>query len=118
MFIFCSKCKTETDVKVDRNTLTNRQATKDTKALCIECGNPQPITIYAIKSLVTMSQFYEKPKAESAFAFHCDHCEKTESAMITKDKKSALCGSCEKPLNISEYMINAMLASKNGSIDL
>lgn len=117
MYVFCKSCKNDVEAKVDKNTLKNKQATNDTKALCGECGDELNLTIYTIKSLVSMNQFYEKPKAEAAFSFHCESCGKTEGAKLSSDKKSANCGHCGEKLNISEYMIKAMGIAKSSSID-
>lgn len=108
MFVLCQSCNTEVEPGVDRTTLDKKEVTDKTMALCPECLKEIKLSSYMLKSLVSMGQFYEKPRAEQAFSFACGACNKTEPAVLSKDKQSAFCGNCEEKLNISPYMIKAM----------
>lgn len=112
MFIRCEKCKEDVGVVIDRDTLVNKQVVKTTAAVCPECKSPFTLNIFALKSLVSMSRFYTKPKKSSAFSFPCKECEKETKAALSEDKKTAYCLICSKPFDLSSFMIQAMIKVK------
>ena len=113
MFSYCSSCKQDVEPAVDKETLADGQVVSTTKAICPECKLPAKLSSYMIKSLVDMKRFYSPPASSAAFEFTCKDCGKKKIAKLSQDNKQALCGACEKPLDISAYMISAMVVSKN-----
>jgi len=108
MFLDCIKCKKAVEPQVLLSTLKDRNITSETKAICPECMEPFNVSIYVLKTLISLKQIYTKPKAEAAFSFSCDKCTKCVPAKLSSDKAKALCGNCGELLNITNYAIKAM----------
>lgn len=116
MFIFCTSCNTDVEPGIVKDTLVNKQVTNDTKAVCPECRAEINLSTYMMKSLVSMGRYDVAPRAEKSFSFPCSACEKSKQAVLSKDKKKALCETCGEQLNISPYMIKAISLAKSGDV--
>lgn len=109
MFMQCEKCKKDVEPKVLMDTLKEKTTvTDETKAICPECMNVFNMNPYTLKMLVNLKQLYTRPKAEGAFAFNCDKCNKCVPAKLSSDKSKALCGNCDQDLNLTSYAVKAM----------
>ena len=117
MFMPCSTCKTDVEPSIDRTTLKGKEVIATTKALCPTCRQDMKVNIYMMRTLAKMGQFYTQQVTRSAFSFECKVCDKVLPAVLSKNKKQALCSDCGTEIKISEMMIKAMAIAKNGNID-
>ena len=86
MFLNCPHCKKDMEPAVLTDTLEDKQATNKTKAICVECMKELSLSIYTLKMLVNLKQFYSKPKSGAAFSFFCKTCNKNLQAILSPDK--------------------------------
>lgn len=117
MFMNCQKCNADVEPGIDRNTLDKKQATPSTKALCPFCDTQLPVSSFMMKTLISLGQFHSKTATRAAFSFKCTPCDKIQPATLSRDKKAALCSSCNADLNLTAVMIKAMAIAKAGGID-
>lgn len=115
--MFCPSCKKDVEPGLDKETLKNKEVVATSKARCSDCKTELPVNFFMMKTLKTLGQFYSQPTVRAAFAFECKKCDKVLPAVLSKDRKQAVCSECASPLGLSDMMIKAMSIAKNGSID-
>jgi ribosomal protein S27AE len=117
MFMPCPTCKTDVEPGVDKATLQGKKVVATTKAVCPNCKTDLKVSSFMISALAKLGQYHSQQTTREAFSFECKTCDKVLPAILSKDKKKALCGKCNNPLSLSEMMIKAMSVARNGSID-
>ena len=117
MFMPCPTCKTDVEPGVDRSTLQGKKVVATTKAICPNCRTDLKVNTFMMSTLTKLGQYHSQPTTREAFSFECKVCDKVLPAILSKDRKKALCSSCNNPLSLSEMMVKAMSVARNGNID-
>jgi len=102
MLVHCSECNTTADVKLDR---------RSEKPICTSCNKEVTgLSSFIIKTMKDQKDFVEHKK--ESFAFHCDNCKEVHGGVLSENKEYVQCVVCNKKMNISAHMLNAMKTLK------
>ncbi len=97
MYVLCSLCNEQTEVKLSRNTKM---------PICGACGGEPTISSFMIVSMKSNSDWWETKKGQ-AFSFKCEHCDETTPATASDDH--VVCSVCNNDYSkMSAIMIRTV----------
>lgn len=99
MLVLCDRCNQQNDAKMNPET---------EEVICSECGEIiTNISSFTKQSMKSRREFTAKKK--QAFSFNCEKCKKIQGGVLSKDKTKVLCSKCGSVLNVSAFMLNALV---------
>ncbi len=82
MYILCSLCNQQTEVKLSRDT---------EMPVCGACGGEPTISSFMVTTMRSNSEWWETKKGR-AFTFQCEHCGEPTPSVASDN--NIVCGSC------------------------